>query len=193
MGLFTTNPVFDMLKKDHKKVEGLFDEFEAAEDARSKTRIIQETLRELEVHAQLEEEVFYPALRAARPTAIALDKSVPQHNEMRESIAKLRTMAADTPAYDDTVMELMREVIHHVADEETILLPMAEDVLAADLRKLGTQMNLRRLQLVAHRPTEIAINSVGAFPILTFSVAGLATLAVLTISRTLSRTPRGMR
>ena len=51
MGLFTTNPVFDMLKKDHKKVEGLFDEFEAAEDARSKTRIIQETLRELEVHA----------------------------------------------------------------------------------------------------------------------------------------------
>ncbi|SAL50049.1 hypothetical protein AWB64_05272 [Caballeronia sordidicola] len=112
---------------------------------------------------------------------------------MRESIVKLRTMAADTPTYDDTVMELMRKIIHHVAGEETILLPMAEDVLAADLRNLGTQMNLRRLQLVAHRPAEIAMNSAGAFPILTFSIAGLAALAVLKISRTLSRTPRGMR
>ncbi|WP_244164207.1 hemerythrin domain-containing protein [Caballeronia sordidicola] len=146
----------------------------------------------LEIHAQLEKEL-YPALRAARPTAIALDKSVTEHNEMRESIVKLRTMAADTPTYDDTVMELMRKIIHHVAGEETILLPMAEDVLAADLRNLGTQMNLRRLQLVAHRPAEIAMNSAGAFPILTFSIAGLAALAVLKISRTLSRTPRGMR
>jgi len=182
-----------MIKLDHTHVLAAFHRYRTDAPKWRKAALVNTICVALEIHAQLEEEVFYPALRAARPTAIALDKSVPQHNEMRESIAKLRTMAADTPAYDDTVMELMREVIHHVADEETILLPMAEDVLAADLRKLGTQMNLRRLQLVAHRPTEIAINSVGAFPILTFSVAGLATLAVLTISRTLSRTPRGMR
>ena len=47
MGLFTTNPVFDMLKKDHKKVQELFDQFESAEDSRSKVRIVQDTLREL--------------------------------------------------------------------------------------------------------------------------------------------------
>jgi hypothetical protein len=77
---------------------------------------------------------------------------------MRESIPKLHTMAVDTSAYDDAFMQLIREVIHHIVDEETILLPMAEDVLAADLRTLGTQMKMRRLQLVAHCPAKIAVN-----------------------------------
>jgi hypothetical protein len=87
----------------------------------------------------------------------------------------------------------MREVIHHVADEETILLPMAEDVLASELRNLGTRMNARRLQLVASRPAELAINSAGAFPILTFSLASLLLLAVLAGSRTIAQAPGGTR
>ena len=53
MGLFTTNPVFDMLKSDHRKVEKLFEEFESAKDSRSRGRIVEETLRELSVHAKL--------------------------------------------------------------------------------------------------------------------------------------------
>src|ERR1700712_4359117 len=182
-----------MIKLDHTHVLAAFHRYRTDAPHWRKAALVNTICAALEIHAQLEEEIFYPALRAAKPTAIALDKSVPEHNSMRESIAKLRMMAPDRPEYDDTVMELMREVIHHVADEETILLPMAEDVLGADLRRLGAQMNARRLHLVASRPTEIAINSAGAFPILTFSFASLAALALLAASRRISRAPRGVR
>jgi hypothetical protein len=68
----------------------------------------------------------------------------------------------------------MREVLNHVADGETILLPMAGNVLAADFRRLGARMNTRRMNRVACRPVELAINSAGAFPVLTMSLAGAA-------------------
>ena len=63
MSLFGSNPVFDMLKKDHQKVKDLFEQFEDAEDGRTKQRIMQEAIQELEVHARLEESLIYPAIR----------------------------------------------------------------------------------------------------------------------------------
>jgi iron-sulfur cluster repair protein YtfE (RIC family) len=182
-----------MIKLDHAHVLAAFHRYRTDAPRWRKAALVNTICAALEIHAQLEEEIFYPALRAAKPTATVLDKSVPEHNSMRESIAKLRTMDPMTPGYDGTVMELMREVIHHVADEETILLPMAEDVLASELRNLGARMNARRLQLVASRPAELAINSAGAFPILTFSLASLFLLAVLAGSRTIAQAPGGTR
>lgn len=182
-----------MIKLDHTHVLAAFHRYRTDAPHWRKTAIVNTICAALEIHAQLEEEIFYPALRAAKPTAIAIDKSVPEHNAMREHIAKLRTMDPMTPEYDDTVMELMREVIHHVADEETILLPMAEDILASELRRLGARMNTRRLQLVAGRPAEIAVNSAGAFPILALSLASLTLLAVLAGSRNIAQAPGGVR
>jgi iron-sulfur cluster repair protein YtfE (RIC family) len=181
-----------MIKLDHTHVMAAFHRYRIDAPRWRKAALVNTICAALEIHAQLEEEIFYPALRAARPTAIALDKSVPEHDAMREKIAKLSGMDPDTPEYDDTVMELMREVMHHVADEETILLPMAEDVLAKDLRRLGARMNTRRAHLVASRPTEIAISSAGAFPILTLSLASVAVLALLAATGTFSRVPRGI-
>ena len=182
-----------MIKLDHTHVLAAFHRYRTDAPHWRKTAIVNTICAALEIHAQLEEEIFYPALRAAKPTAIAIDKSVPEHNAMREHIAKLRAMDPMTPGYDDTVMELMREVIHHVADEETILLPMAEDILASELRRLGARMNTRRLQLVAGRPAEIAVNSAGAFPILALSLASLTLLAVLAGSRNIAHAPGGVR
>lgn len=147
-----------VIKLDHTHVLAAFHRYRTDAPKWRKAALVNTICAAPEIHAQLEEEVFYPALPTARPTAIALDKSVPEHNKMRESIPKLHTMAVDTSAYDDAFMQLIREVIHHVVDEETILLPMTEDMLAADLRKSGTQMKMRRLRLVAHCPTKIAVN-----------------------------------
>ena len=64
MGLFgSSNPVFEMLKADHSKVKKLFEDFEEAKDSRTKERIIQDTLLELDVHTKLEETLIYPAIR----------------------------------------------------------------------------------------------------------------------------------
>lgn len=135
----------------------------------------------LEVHAHLEEEIFYPAVRTVTQDE-ALKKSVPEHDEMRRLIAKLRAMSSTDASYDDTFMELMRDVLHHVADEETIVLPEAERLLADRLDELGVKMTKRRLQLVVPRTGEIAINLVRAMPVANAAV-GLAMVsgAVLAI------------
>lgn len=190
LGSFGASPrITTMIKLDHNHVLAAFHRYRTDAPQWRKAAIVNTICAALEIHAQLEEEIFYPALRAANPTATVLDKSVPEHNAMRESIAKLRSMDPDSTGFDATLMELMRKVLHHVADEETILLPMAEDILATDLRRLGARMNTRRMHLVASRPAELAINSAGAFPVLTLSLAGAAAFALVSVLR--SRTRQG--
>ncbi|MNL40909.1 hypothetical protein D3C87_1632880 [compost metagenome] len=77
---------------------------------------------------------------------------------MRRLIGKLRHMEPDDPGYDPTVADLMRDVMHHVADEETRVLPEAERLLADQLGELGMQMTKRRLQLMGPRSGEIVLN-----------------------------------
>jgi hypothetical protein len=94
-----------MIKLDHAHVLAAFHRYRTDAPRWRKAALVNTICAALEIHAQLEEEIFYPALRAAKPTATVLDKSVPEHNSMRESIAKLRTMDPMTPGYDGTVME----------------------------------------------------------------------------------------
>ncbi|WP_035568329.1 hemerythrin domain-containing protein [Caballeronia sordidicola] len=193
LGSFGASPrITTMIKLDHTHVLAAFHRYRTDAPQWRKAAIVNTICAALEIHAQLEEEIFYPALRAANPTATVLDKSVPEHDAMRESIAKLRSMDLDSTGYDATLMELMREVLHHVADEETILLPMAEDILAADLRRLGARMNTRRMHLVASRPAELAINTAGAFPVLTLSLAGAAAFTLVSVLRSRTRQGRNL-
>jgi hypothetical protein len=105
-----------------------------------------------------------------------VDKSGPEHNEMRRQIAHLRTLDPALPEFDDAFLALMRSVIHHVADEETALLPQAERVLADRLGELGLRMSRRRMELVRPRAGEIAVNAARTHPGVVASM--LALLAV---------------
>ncbi len=109
----------------------------------------------LEIHAQLEEEIFYPAMRAVADTDF-MRKSVPEHDQVRRLITQLRNLRPDEAAFDEVFYQLMNAVMHHVADEETLLLPVAERVLADQLGELGAEMAKRRLQLTASRGGELA-------------------------------------
>jgi hypothetical protein len=75
---------------------------------------------------------------------------------MRGLIARLRNMPVADPAFDETFFTLMRHVMHHVADEETQLLPAAERLLPQQLAGLGAQMTRRRLELTGPRAPELA-------------------------------------
>jgi hypothetical protein len=126
----------------------------------------------------LEEEIFYPAMRELAPEGILVGKSVPEHDEMRRLIAQLRGMQAGDEAFDGTLMELMRDVMHHVADEETTLLPAAERLLGSQrLGEMGARMTKRRLELAAPRAGEIAANTVKSIPTSTMLVGAGAFLA----------------
>lgn len=162
-----TNRLFpsitNMIRLDHAHVMSTFHQFEADTDPVVKRGLVNTACLALEVHAQLEEEIFYPALRAVEGNAV-LDKSVPEHDTMKALIARLRAMEPTDDCYDATFMALMRDVLHHVADEETVLLPDAERLLADRLGELGARMTKRRLQLVAPRSGEIALNIARASP-----------------------------
>ena len=135
--------ITNMIRLDHTHVETAFRQYETAASARVKKGIVDNVCLALEIHAQLEEEIFYPAMREVADTE-ALRKAGPEHNEMRQLIGRLRGMGPSDPAYDDTFFELARIVMHHAAEEETQLLPAAERLLPGRLQEMGARMTRRR-------------------------------------------------
>jgi len=147
--------ITNMIRMDHAHVLSTFHQYQSDSSPRVKKGLVDSVCVALEIHAQLEEEIFYPALRAISDTEF-LRKSVPEHDQVRRLITQLRNLEPDHATYDETFYELINNVMHHVADEETLLLPAAERVLAERLGELGAEMTKRRLQLAAPRSGEIA-------------------------------------
>jgi hypothetical protein len=169
--------VTDMIRMDHSHVQAAFHRFQPGGPAKTRQAIVHMACLEIEIHAQLEEEIFYPAMRALSSESALLDKSFPEHREMRRLVAELRGMDPMNPAYDSTFLELMRNVLHHVADEETMLLPEAERLLADRLGELGALMTKRRLQLAAPHASEIAANTARALPAMSMLLAAGTVIA----------------
>ena len=180
--------ITSMIRLDHMHVLAAFHRYHADTPWWRKRAIVNSTCAALEIHATLEEEIFYPALASVLNDDPILDKSRPEHDEIRAMIARLREMGPENAAYDGLFQTLMREVMHHVADEEAVLLPAAERALKNELRSLGAAMTHRRLQLLGERPREIAVNTAGTFPVATLLV-GSALLVGMT--RCLQKTRRG--
>ena len=156
--------VTDMIRMDHSHVLETFHQFRPGAPVDRKAALVDTTCLALEVHAQLEEEIFYPALQELASDTLVVDKSFPEHAEMRALIARLRGLSPADAEYDAAYLELMRDVLHHVADEETTLLPAAERLLTERLQELGAEMTRRRLQLLGSRVSEIGANGMRSFP-----------------------------
>ncbi len=169
--------ITNMIRMDHTHVLANFHQYDSEASKNTRQALVSQVCLALEIHAQLEEEIFYPAMRAVAASNEVLNKSVPEHDQMRQLIARLRAMEPDDLTYDSTFMQLMREVMHHVADEETVLLPEAERVLADRLSELGAQMTKRRLQLAAPHTAQIAMNTARTMPASSMLVAAGALLA----------------
>jgi hypothetical protein len=171
----------DMIRGDHTHVMTLFHRYKASSSPSAKKAIVGGICLALEIHAQLEEEIFYPALRVAAGPII--EQFVPEHAEMKRLIGELREMDPAAAGYDATFMTLMRAVMHHVADEETQLLPDAERVLGYRLSELGMEMTKRRLQLMAPRSREIALTKARTLPKGGLALAAGALLAGALVAR----------
>jgi hemerythrin superfamily protein len=171
-----------MIRFDHTHVLATFHQYTPDCSPSVKKGLVNTACTALEIHAQIEEEIFYPAVRAVADSETA-EKSVPEHDEMRRLISKLRTMEPTDASYDDTFMELMRDVLHHVADEETILLPQAERLMPERLDELGAEMTERRLALTLPRTGEIATNLVRAVPMGKMAMYSAAALGAFVAMR----------
>lgn len=173
-----TPTITNMIRMDHTHVLASFHQYDMDAGAQTRQALVNTICLALDIHAQLEEEIFYPAMRALDQDRPAVDKSMPEHDEMRRLIARLRSLQPDDAEFNDTFMELMRDVMHHVADEETILLRDADRAMDPErLSELGAQMTKRRLQLAAPHAAEIAWNTVRGLPTTSMLVAAGAVLA----------------
>jgi hemerythrin superfamily protein len=142
-----------MLMADHLSVAVLFDSFEnarASGDGTLKRALAIQIATELTVHATIEEEIFYPAVRELRPDAGDLvDEAESEHAEVKAAIAELAGMLDSTPdsAKVDALMgRIMEGVRHHVEEEETQMFPKLR-LADADLTDTGLAMKARKEDL----------------------------------------------
>ena len=131
--------VFTMLKTDHDKVKKLFDKFEQA-DPRDKKEIANQTLEELKVHASIEEQVFYPALRQQMDDEDGLmEEADEEHHVAKFLIAELEEMQGDEDHWEAKFTVLAENVRHHIKEEEREIFPEAKKT-DIDFVALGAQM-----------------------------------------------------
>jgi hemerythrin superfamily protein len=143
-----------LIKADHRKVEQLFREFEEAGDRAYKTKqqLVGQMIRELEVHATIEEETYYPAVeaKAKKDGKELVAEAVEEHHVVKILLGELAGMAAEDDAFDAKVTVLMENVRHHVEEEEGEMLPQSEEILGKEeLARLGEEMAARKRQLGA--------------------------------------------
>lgn len=142
-----TNPAFDLLKKDHDTVKDLFDQFENAEGRPAKKKIVDQALAELKVHAAIEEEIFYPAVR--RPVGKdTMNEADEEHHVAKVLIAELEEMDGRETHYDAKFTVLAENVRHHIKEEEGEVFSKAKDA-KVDFAALAQTMMERKATLRA--------------------------------------------
>ena len=127
----------EVLKRDHETVEGLFTKFEAAGPRAHKTKrdLVDRMIKELSIHAEIEEMVFYPAVREALPEDehdIVLE-SLEEHHVVKLVLSELEHMPAEHERFDAKVTVLIENVRHHVEEEEQEMFPDVAKRLDADV------------------------------------------------------------
>jgi hemerythrin-like domain-containing protein len=140
----------ETLMADHRKVEALFDKYEKAKDAEDDSRrdIAQAICSELTVHAQVEEEIFYPWLRETldQDDMEMVEEAQVEHNGAKDLIAQIEGAVDVDAAYDAKVKVLSEYIKHHVKEEENEIFPAVSDQREA-LDELGQEMEARKVEL----------------------------------------------
>ena len=138
--------VIEILEHDHREVEEMFAELEslrgtASEEelARKKTLTEQVTI-ELVRHSVAEEVLVYPKVED-KVSAEEVEHAKKEHAEAEETLQRLEKLDADAPSFDDELATLMKEIRHHIEDEEGDMFAHMRQVMDPDeLRKLGARV-----------------------------------------------------
>jgi hemerythrin superfamily protein len=137
-----------LLEADHRQVEGYFDAYKSAKSGENKKALAVNICNALRVHAQIEEELFYPAARKATKETDLLDEATVEHAGAKVLIAEIESMQPGMPLYDAKVTVLGEQIAHHVKEEEGELFPKVRET-RLDLKALGARMAERKSELMA--------------------------------------------
>jgi hemerythrin-like domain-containing protein len=135
-----------LLKQDHRQVADLIDQVEDAEGDELEG-IAERICQLLTVHAQIEEELLYPAAREVLDEPDLVAEALVEHNSAKDLIAKIEGMSSDEEEYKATVTVLGEYVKHHVKEEETEMFPQLKKT-DLDLQELGESLAARKTELM---------------------------------------------
>ena len=135
-----------LIRQDHKKVEGLFKKFQQTKGAQAKRRLAENAMAELEVHAALEEEIFYPAVKKEVEEGSMVQEAIEEHQTVKQLISELKGMDEADEEFESQFSQLVENVQHHVEEEENEMLPKVEES-ELDLNSLGQQMSQRKQEM----------------------------------------------
>src|ERR1700704_3239180 len=137
-----------LLKSDHKKVEKIFSDLENKTDDRR--ALFPELDRELTVHAEIEEKIFYPAAKQAEPTRDLVLESIEEHKQIKMVLADLEQTDMRTAEGGADLKVLKEDVMHHVGEEENDLFPKVKTILSKEqLEDLGSRMEAMKTKLLS--------------------------------------------
>lgn len=140
----------ELLKADHRRVEDLFEQFDKARRSDTKARLVDQICTALKIHTQIEEEIFYPAIRPKIDPAL-VDEGIVEHDGAKLWINDLSKTTPDDPFYDAKVKVLSEDIKHHVGEEERWLRGMFAQSRRTDIdmADLGAKMAARKGELEA--------------------------------------------
>lgn len=136
-----------LLKQDHREVKGWFKEFEKLDDDSEKLEMAKKICLALTVHAQIEEEIFYPAVRGEIDDDDLMDEAEVEHASAKQLIAEIQRMKPSDRLFDAKVIVLGEYVNHHVEEEESEMFPESRDS-DVDLKELGAKLAARKQELM---------------------------------------------
>jgi len=137
-----------LLKADHEAVSEMFAEYEKTRSTPKKTALVAEICTALSVHAQIEEEIFYPAVKAALKDKLLVPEATVEHASVKDLIAQIEGVEPDGEMFDAKVKVLSEYVKHHVKEEQTEMFPKAK-ASSVDMVELGARMAARKDELLA--------------------------------------------
>lgn len=138
--------LLNMLKADHDKVKDFFDQFEQTTDEEERGAIIKSAIKELEVHADLEEKIIYPALRERLEDQELITEAIEEHHVVHVLIKELKAGHVKQDRRDAKFTVLAENVKHHIKEEEESLFPEAL-ALDVDWESLSAKVEKKKAQL----------------------------------------------
>jgi hemerythrin superfamily protein len=135
----------DLLKKQHKEVKSLFKKLEATDNVRMRRQLMMEVARNLESHATIEEEIFYPAVREvdSRKAEEMVLEAYEEHHVVKLLLAELPRVNPEDERFEAKMTVLSELVEHHVEEEEKEMFKLAQKLGKEELEELGEQMEER--------------------------------------------------
>jgi hemerythrin superfamily protein len=137
-----------LIREDHRRVQDLFKEFENTGDRNRKKQIVQQCLQELQVHATIEEEILYPAIRKHTDAGELMNEAEEEHHVADLLMEEIAGMQPSNKNYDAKFMVLAENVRHHIREEEGEMLPKAAELGRERLQQLGMELEQRKMELM---------------------------------------------